>query len=267
MRRQRSTRGKRGPQEDHSAPWQGVVVALGLILGMGLVSALLSLTMLARGMAASSSASQASAEARGRSSAASVEAPASETVASAPRHLMSGVSARDHVQGPYTARVTLVEYGDYQCAECVQTYSLVKRVEQSMGNQMRFVFRNYPLNERHPRAQAAAEAAEAASAQGAFWEMHDTLYQHPTALDNAHLVLYAQSMGLDVSQFERNMAQHTYAARVAQDVAGGDASGVHDAPTFFINGVPYTGDLSYDALLSALQNTAKSAGAWRVATR
>jgi protein-disulfide isomerase len=256
MRWQRSTQGRRGNQEEHPAPWQGVVVAFALILLMGLVSALLSLTMLSRGLAAT----QASAMTRASRTATSVVARPPGPQAGTPVRLTVEVSDRDHAQGPATAPVTLVEYGDYQCPACIETHSIVKQVEQAMGNRMRFVFRNYPLKEYHPHAQAAAEAAEAAAAQGAFWEMHDILYQHPTALDDEHLVLYAQSIGLNVVQFQQNLAQHTYAPRVAQDAAGGDASGVHTAPAFFINGVPYDGDLSYDSFLKALQDRARGGG-------
>src|SRR5262249_40759922 len=104
--------------------------------------------------------------------------------------LTQPVSERDHIQGPDSAPVTLVEYGDYECPYCGQAYPIVKEVQQRLGDRLRFVFRNFPLTNAHPHAEHAAEAAEAAGAQGQFWEMHDSLYEHQSALDDAHLEEY-----------------------------------------------------------------------------
>ena len=119
--------------------------------------------------------------------------------------LTQPVSERDHVQGPPTAPVTLVEYGDYECPYCGAAYPIVKEVKRRLGDRLRFVFRNFPLGNMHPHAEHAAEAAEAAAAQGKFWEMHDELYEHQRALDDAQLEGYAGAVGLDVERFDREM--------------------------------------------------------------
>src|SRR5258708_31155028 len=107
------------------------------------------------------------------------------------------VSNRDHIAGPDDAPVTLVEYGDYECRYCGMAYPVVKRARQALGDELRFVFRNFPLAEAHPHARVAAEAGEAAGAQGKFWEMHDTLFEHQDALEAEDLIGYAESLGLD----------------------------------------------------------------------
>src|SRR5258708_38612881 len=110
-------------------------------------------------------------------------------------HLTPAVSERDHIQGPADARVTLVEYGDYQCPSCLQAYPIMIDIQEHLGDRMRLVFRNFPLTTVHPDAQRAAEAAEAAGAQGQFWEMHDYLLEDQVHLDDAHLVRYAGTTG------------------------------------------------------------------------
>ena len=153
------------------------------------------------------------------------------------------VGERDHIEGGSNAFVTLVEYGDFECPDCGVAYPIVKELQKRMGEQLRFVFRNYPLPQ-HPHAAAAAEAAEAAGAQGKFWEMHDLLFEHQRELDNHHLQGYARSLGLDIERFLHDMARHTYAERIEEDIESGDASGVEGTPTFFINDKFY--DQSYD---------------------
>src|SRR6059058_4798396 len=110
--------------------------------------------------------------------------------------LTPSVYEHDHAQGPATAPVTLVEYGDYECPYCGAAYPMVKEVQARLGDRLRFAYRHFPLSQAHPHAEHAAEAAEAAGAQGRFWEMHDTLFEHQRALDDAHLRLYAESLGL-----------------------------------------------------------------------
>ena len=163
------------------------------------------------------------------------------------------VSERDHTQGPAAAPVTLVEYGDYECPYCGQAYPTVKELQQRLGDRLRFVFRNFPLANAHPHAQHAAEAAEAAAAQGRFWEMHDYLYEHQRALDDRHLLDYAAALGLDQGQFERAMADHTYAARVHEDFRSGVRSDVNGTPTFFINGLRHDDSFDLETLLAALE--------------
>src|SRR5881275_517537 len=111
------------------------------------------------------------------------------------------VSQHDHQQGPETAPVTVVEYGDYECPYCGEAYPIVKEIQLRLGERLRFVFRNFPLKEAHPHAEHAAEAAEAAAGQGKFWQMHDSLFEHQQALDDAHLVRYAAELKLDVDRF------------------------------------------------------------------
>ena len=163
------------------------------------------------------------------------------------------VTERDHIQGNPNARLTLLEYGDYECPYCGAAYPIVKQVQKRMGDRMRFVFRNFPLAQIHPHAEQAAEAAEAAGGQGKFWEMHDTLYEHQDALDALHLIAYAADLGLDVEQFEEDLAAHTYAGRVREDFLSGIRSGVNGTPTFFINGRRHDGSYDLPTLLAALE--------------
>jgi protein-disulfide isomerase len=166
---------------------------------------------------------------------------------------------RDHVQGPAVAPVTLVEYGDYECPYCGAAYPIVKQVQARMGERLRFVFRNFPITTSHPHAEQAAEAAEAAAAQGRFWEMHDHLYEHQRHLENADLHAYAGELGLDVDRFDRELAQHAYAERVHEDFMSGVRSGVNGTPTFYINGKRHDAAYDADTLLSALERAADHA--------
>ena len=163
------------------------------------------------------------------------------------------VSEHDHVQGPPDAPVTLVEYGDYECPYCGQAYPIVKRIQQELGGRLRFVFRNFPLNTIHEHAGVAAQAAEAAAAQGKFWEMHDMLYEHQADLADADLREYALKIGLEIYRFDADLSQETFARRVRDDFRGGVRSGVNGTPTFFINDVRYNGGLDHDELLEALR--------------
>ncbi|HET8524453.1 MAG TPA: thioredoxin domain-containing protein [Thermomicrobiales bacterium] len=162
------------------------------------------------------------------------------------------VGPRDHTQGPDDAPVTLVEYGDYECPSCGRAYPMIKAVQQQMGDQLRFAYRNFPLREIHPHAQHAAEAAEAAGAQGKFWPMHDTLFEHQQALTDQDLLNYAAGLDLDVDRFAQELEDHTYADRVREDFMSGIRSGVNGTPTFFINGGRYDGSFTADSLVAAL---------------
>jgi protein-disulfide isomerase len=163
------------------------------------------------------------------------------------------VSDRDHAEGPADARVTLVEYGDYECPYCGRAYPIVKAIQRHFGRRLRFVFRNFPLSEAHPHAAHAAEAAEAAGAQGRFWEMHDALYEHQQALDDQHLVEYAGALGLDESQVEHELATHSHRARVREDFMSGLRSGVNGTPTFFINGLRHDDSWDVATLTQAIE--------------
>src|SRR4051795_3525676 len=127
------------------------------------------------------------------------------------------VSQGDHQQGPPNAPVTLVEYGDYECPYCGQAYPIVKEIQRRLGDRLCFVFRNFPLTQSHPHAEHAAEAAETAAGQGKFWEMHDYLFEHQRALDDAHLVQYAVALNLDQGTFKREMTEHAQTNRVHED--------------------------------------------------
>jgi protein-disulfide isomerase len=140
------------------------------------------------------------------------------------------VSERDHIQGSPQARVSLVEFGDYECPFCGEAYLVVEALQQRLGYQLRFVFRNFPLSQAHPHAAHAAQAAEAAGARGRFWEMHDRLYENQQALEDEDLVAYAAALGLDVPLFVRQMSDRLIVAHVREDFL----SGVNGTPTFFI---------------------------------
>jgi protein-disulfide isomerase len=166
------------------------------------------------------------------------------------------VSSRDHVQGTATAPVTLVEYGDFECPYCGRAHPIVKALQRAVGNGMRFVYRHFPLTSAHPRADRAAEAAEAAGAQGKFWEMHDTLFEHQGTLDDASLARFAGDLGLDLARFTREMGSRVYAPRVREDFMSGVRSGVNGTPTFFINGVRHDGAYDVQTLHLAIQAAA-----------
>jgi protein-disulfide isomerase len=162
---------------------------------------------------------------------------------------------RDHIQGPVDASVTLLEYGDYECPYCGAAYPIVKEVQDRMGDQVRFVFRNFPITTSHPHAEQAAEAAEAAGSQGRFWEMHDTLYENQRRLGDADLRSYAARLGLDLESFERDVAEHVHAPRVREDFMSGVRSGVNGTPTFYINGVRHDDSYELETLLAALEQS------------
>jgi protein-disulfide isomerase len=166
------------------------------------------------------------------------------------------IGSRDHIQGPASARVTLVEYGDYECPDCGRAHPLLKAVQKAFGPNLRFVFRHFPLVASHPHAAMAAEAAEAADAQGKFWEMHDRLFEHQNALDDSGLLRHARKIGLDLQRFERDLRTQAYQPRVREDAAAGLRSGVRGTPTLFINGVQYAARLEREGLVLALARAA-----------
>ena len=167
--------------------------------------------------------------------------------------LAAPVGERDHVAGPANAPVTLVEYGDFECPSCRKAFSMVKDLQQRLGDKLRFVFRNFPLTKIHPNAQHAAEAAEAAAAQGAYWQMHDRLFERQFALEDDNLIEYATDLGLDADRMGVALEGGTYRARVNEDVLSGIQSGVNGTPTFFINGERYDGAHGTEPLFGALQ--------------
>jgi Na+/H+ antiporter NhaA len=158
---------------------------------------------------------------------------------------------RDHLRGPLKAPVTVVEYGDFECPYCGRAEPAVRELLADFGD-VRYVWRHLPLTDVHPHAQLAAEAAEAAAAQGAFWEMHDLLLDHQDELRPADLARYAARLGLDTARFGKDLGKRTGAARVAEDVDSADLSGVSGTPTFFINGQRHHGAYDIAALSAAV---------------
>jgi Na+/H+ antiporter NhaA len=162
---------------------------------------------------------------------------------------------RDHIRGPEDAPVTLVEYGDFECTYCGQAERAIRELLSSVDDDVRYVWRHLPLNDVHPNAQLAAEASEAAAAQGKFWDMHDILLEHQGELTLRDLAGYADQLGLDTERFLDGLRRREYAPRVAEDVATADESGVSGTPTFFINGRRHYG--AYD--IGTLTETVKAA--------
>jgi diadenylate cyclase len=171
------------------------------------------------------------------------------------------VGARDHARGPKDAPVTLVKYGDYECPYCGQAHPVLKELQERVGEQVRFIFRHFPLDSVHPRARRAAQAAEAAASQGRFWEMHDLLYERQGELAEEDLMLYAAELGLDLRRFEEDLANDDHTWRIEEDRLGGHRAGVEGTPGFFVNGVRYTGPVDLDGLLAAVEEAASSSGA------
>lgn len=159
---------------------------------------------------------------------------------------------RDHIRGPLDAPVTLVEFGDFECPYCGQAEAVVRELLTDFGD-VRYVWRHLPLNDVHPHAQLAAEAAEAAGEQGAYWEMHDMLLAHQGALRGADLLRYAEELGLDTDRFHKALRTHAHAPWVAEDVESADLSGVSGTPTFFVNGRRHHGAYDIESLTAAVR--------------
>ncbi|MDR0743786.1 MAG: DsbA family protein [Tannerella sp.] len=158
------------------------------------------------------------------------------------------VNYEDHIRGNAGASLELVEYADFQCPYCRQAYNILKEVEKQLGDDLKIVFRNFPLPELHAHAIHAAVAAEAAGAQGKFWEMHDILFENQRKLEDAHLMEYARQIGLDMKQFEEDLEREVFFRKVEFDYKTGTQQGVEGTPTFFINGELFEGnwmDLSF----------------------
>lgn len=149
----------------------------------------------------------------------------------------------DHAQGPLHARVTVIEYGDFECPSCRTAAETPKLLLERFPSSVRFIFRHFPLEEAHPHALAAAEVSEAAAAQGKFWAIHDVLFQHQAHLKDRDLHRYAEQVGLDMVRFKAEMDDHIYLQRVRENVDGGRRSHIRATPTFFVDGV--VRDISY----------------------
>lgn len=170
-----------------------------------------------------------------------------------PPPLTPSLSAEDHIDGADGSELELVMFGDFQCPYCAAAYPIVKRVRAQLGPRLLFAYRHFPLRDIHPLAQGAAEAAEAAAEQGAFWTMHDRLFESRGRLETPHLVELAGELGLDSGRVAADLDAGTHAPRVQRDVDSGEASGVTATPGFFVNGRFHAGSFDAQSLVAALQ--------------
>jgi protein-disulfide isomerase len=168
--------------------------------------------------------------------------------------LSAPVTDRDHLLGSPEAPVTIVEYGDYECATCGRAYWVLKDLLGEFGDDVAFVFRNFPRVDVHPRAETVAEALEAAAGQGRFWEMHDWFYEHQHELELIDLEEHAGVVGLDVERLRNDLRDRTYRDRVLADLETGRASGIGSTPTFFINGSRYDGAVDLASMTEAIKS-------------
>lgn len=166
-------------------------------------------------------------------------------------------STQDWIQGVLSAKVVLVMYGDYQCPRSADVYKLIKTIRRELSaafgeDYLCFIFRHFPQIQIHPQAQRAAQVAEAAAAQGKFWLMSDTLFDHQQRLENGYLVEYANDLGLDIPQFLKELSKQVHVDRINEDIEGGIQSGVTTTPALFINGIRYTGHWNTTELMAAM---------------
>ncbi len=168
------------------------------------------------------------------------------------------VTADDHVRGPADAPVTVLEYGDYECPFCRGAARDVGRMLDSHPGLIRFVFRNFPIPQLHPHAEQAAEAAEAAAAQGRFWNMYELLLTPSSSLELASLLDYAARLGLDLGRFRDEVTGNAYAARIERDVTEGIRNGVNATPKFYVNGERIDGKVPLEGLVAAVQTALPS---------
>jgi protein-disulfide isomerase len=175
-----------------------------------------------------------------------------------PPTLTVPVGPDDWSDGPADAPVTFVEYGDFECSHCGRMEPVLQELRRQAGAGMQFVYRHFPITGSHPHAEAAAEAAEAAGMQGAFWPMHDTLFANQDALTEPDLVNYAAGHGLNAETVAADLANRVYEPNVRDDFMSGVRSGVSGTPTFFINGLRYDGDYDLASLTRAVQKAART---------
>ena len=171
--------------------------------------------------------------------------------------LKTPVTERDHAVGPLDAPVTLLEYGNFECIHCGQAYPIIKQIRNLLAGDLRFVFRHFPTVQTHPHSLHAAEASESAGAQGKFWEMHDELFTHQTALEDPNLIRYAKHVGLDVARFSREMSEHLFLTEIEaayqQSLFDEHVTGT---PTLYLNEIRYTGATDLQTLLEAIKESA-----------
>jgi len=169
-----------------------------------------------------------------------------------PADLTVPITPQDHLTGPMDAPLHLVMYGDYECPYTAMAHELIRELQDALGERLCFVYRNFPLADIHPHALHAATAAEAAGAEGRFWEMHHQLFTHQEALDDASLRSHASAVGVDTARFDTALRAPEHAERVHEDVRGGQASGVRSTPTFFLNGHRHREKFNLQALVQEI---------------
>jgi protein-disulfide isomerase len=174
--------------------------------------------------------------------------------------LMQAVSDRDHLMGPLHAPITLIHYGDFECPYSREAARVVEVLQEQFEDQLQIVFRHFPLITKHPHAQRAAEAAEAAAAQGRFWKMAELLFAYQRKLTDPYLTRYAMLLGMDIEKFEHDLATHTHMERIGEDMLSGKHNGVIRTPTFFINGQRYQGSDDLPSLKAVVRLTLAAEG-------
>jgi protein-disulfide isomerase len=165
------------------------------------------------------------------------------------------VSDKDHTLGPPDAVITLLEYGNFECVDCGRAFPSIRQIRQLLREKLRFVYRHFPTVRTYPHSMRAAEAAEAAGAQGRFWEMHDELFTHQHALEDAHLMRYARNIGLNLEQFARDLNEHSFLKEIQEkyQLSLFDEH-ITGTPTIYINSVRHTGPTDIESLLLAIRN-------------
>lgn len=167
--------------------------------------------------------------------------------------LTPAVNSTDHIYGNIHAPLELVEYGDYECPFCGRAYPIVKNIQEKLGPDMKFVFRNFPLRKIHPHAYPAAVATEAAALQGKFWEMHNIIFENQKTLEPENILVFANTLGLDIERFQKDILDESLFLKARKDFESGMRSGVNRTPTFFINGKKFNGDWSQNELFKYLE--------------
>lgn len=167
--------------------------------------------------------------------------------------LTPAVNSNDHLYGLPNAPLELVEYGDYECPFCGRAYPIVKSIQEKLGEDLKFVFRNFPLRKIHPNAYPAAVATEAAALQDKFWEMHDIIFENQRTLGPGYILGFARELGLDMERFQKDIADESLYLKARRDFESGMKSGVNRTPTFFVNGKKFNGDWSGNELLGYLE--------------
>lgn len=167
------------------------------------------------------------------------------------------VNSKDHVQGSVNAPIELIEYADFQCSYCKKAYVIIKDLQAKFGNNMKFVFRHFPLTDLHPHALHAAIASEVAAADGKFWEMHNLLFENQKSLDDFYLLGFAKKIGLDTAKFEKEFEKDRYYQKVKDDYDSGKENDVEGTPAFFVNGDIFEGNWMTSEFVEHLESFLK----------